>query len=192
MTVTAEERGLIDAAVAGGRVRRIPQGVTALGEIRWDPEVGDLRYVDKAEARRALRGAVTGLPETRGRKRPTPPWIVARRKRVAELVRAGCGGPEIRAALGLTQGALESDLAALDLRISDHRTAAARKLSEAVKARRARVRQAFDGQRSVAAISRMLDMPERTVRAHLDALGLKAPDGRKQRQRAAEPERRAA
>lgn len=195
MTVTAEERRLIDEAVARGKVRRIPQGVTTLDEIRWDPEVQALRYVDKAEARRALRGAVTGLPQTRPQSRPTPQHILDRRARVAALVRAGQAGPAICAALQMTRGALESDLRALDMRLTDHRACspAPRALPQEVRDRRSRVRAAFDGQRSVAEIARLLDMPERTVRAHLQALGLKAPDGRKPRApRDASCERRAA
>ena len=56
MSITPEERRLIDAAIAEGRVQHIPTGKSADAfEVEWDSKQSKLRYVDsKAASRRAV------------------------------------------------------------------------------------------------------------------------------------------
>lgn len=54
--ITPEERGLIDEAVAAGRVRKIKTGRSAYSDdIVYDDASGQLRYADKDAANKRLR-----------------------------------------------------------------------------------------------------------------------------------------
>lgn len=56
--ISAEDRALIDAAVAEGRVRVMPAGqrtVTAIGELVFNPKANRLVAVDKKKAQERLR-----------------------------------------------------------------------------------------------------------------------------------------
>lgn len=44
--ITAEERALIDSAIAAGRVTRVPQGASCSAGYRYDPKTGQLLAVD--------------------------------------------------------------------------------------------------------------------------------------------------
>lgn len=180
MGLTAEERALIDAAVDAGQVTRIAPGVSSAPEVIWCPKDRQLRYVDKAAAQRVLRGPAWRSPVRRG-PRESSPEIVARRTLVAAEVKAGRSRSQIYAALGITPGVLDSDLAALGLKMADHYIAPPRSPSSEVLARRERVRAAFDGEKSVTRLAEEVGLSPKVVREHLVALGLKAPDGRKSR-----------
>ena len=54
--ITSEERGLIDEAIAAGRVRKIKAGRSAYADdIVYDEASGHLRYADKDAANKRLR-----------------------------------------------------------------------------------------------------------------------------------------
>lgn len=62
--VTPEEQAAIDAAIAAGKARRIPRGVSAYDDqIVWDADAKGLRYADKDN-----RPRFQGIAQRRARK----------------------------------------------------------------------------------------------------------------------------
>lgn len=118
--------------------------------------------------------------------RPVPPQsqpkpeVTARRAKVAALAKAGKTGSEIAEALGVRTALVYSDIKALpDVCLSHANSAAARHRNDPmVQERRAAVKEAYDGKRTVPDISRLTGVPARSVRDHLEALQLRAIDGK--------------
>ena len=95
--LTPTERHLIDEAVAAGRVRRIPPGVSAFA-LTWDEGRRSLRYVDSRFAIRAPRPSKE---------------VVMRRKKVIEMLGRGMTVSEIAKRHGVSVNTIHSDLRAL-------------------------------------------------------------------------------
>ena len=179
--LSAEERRLIDEAVAEGRVQKVPQGVSSGDEeMRWNPDLKRLEFVDKNAAERRRRGAIAAHW---GKKKPGPPTspdVLERRERVKDLVAAGKSGPEIAEATGYSQATIYQDVKKLGLKITRKvsRGAARSRFDPKVERRRQQVKEAHDGKRTVSEISEITGINRRTVVDHMAALGLKAPHGK--------------
>lgn len=106
MSLTPEERRLIDTAIARGRVRRIPRGVSGLQRYRWKD--GDLV---------AIEGGAAHAGRKRRQSRAHR-GVQARRAQVRVLFDRGLTGPAIAEALGVDLRTIYNDVAKLGLRLS--------------------------------------------------------------------------
>ena len=108
MTLTTEERRLIDEAVAEGRVQKIPTGVSGLAlQIMWDQQKGALRYVDEDAAKGRL------VTYHKPRKNPD---VAERREKVRRRFLMGMSSVEIAADLGIPANIVTADASRLGLR----------------------------------------------------------------------------
>lgn len=105
----AEDRALIDEAIADGRVQTIPEGVSGEDhEIKWNTEKGKLEYTDKEAAKRRAKGSTSKFHMKRPGKAPDPE-VAKRRQRVADHVKAGLSVAEIMKAEGLKEHIVRND-----------------------------------------------------------------------------------
>lgn len=187
MALSAEDQAAVDRFLAkGGKVQRI-EGVVRRQPYLWDGKSLVPVEPDTAGWRATSRiGRKRDPHAVQSMRKPAPcPKIAARRARVADLVRQKKTGPEIAQALSVALQVVYADVRRLGLTLTRATqspapglVAPARvKRDPEVVTRRAAVKAAFDGVKSLPELARELDMPQATVRDHLDALGLKAPHG---------------
>lgn len=131
--IPAQDRALIEAALAAGRVTVVPRGVSSYPVPVWCHKTNRLTYPDGATQFRAVQAA-----HWRGRRggRAPHPDIVARRDLIAALHGQGRTVAEIVDATGHEEHIVRMDLAKLDLRCNRAPTPSAR----AAVGRRDRVR----------------------------------------------------
>jgi len=162
--ITPEERAAIDAAVAQGRVRRIPRGKSAW-EIRVNPDTGRLVYVN-TETERAEGRARFGFGRRFGSVSAT---VERRRGRVRALHAEGLTNIEIGARLNVDPRTVSLDLKMLDLPANltgDRRHTT----PEQIAARREKVaRMLRDGLRQIV-IARKLGVSESAISGDVAAL----------------------
>lgn len=157
-TLSKQDRALIDAALAAGRLQVIPRGVSGIPLPMWDAKVGDLRFPDGAERMRAQvsagwRGARNG--------RPSHPDVLARRARVAELHAQGMTVAQIVAAADIPESLVRLDLS--NQKLHAHRADIA-----AAADRRAQVKALAEAGKQTLEIAQALRMkPERAYRIGL-------------------------
>lgn len=182
--LSAEDRQLIDDAIARGQVTRVPTGLSGIvdEDQRYNPDSGKIEFVDKSAAKVRARRSTSALYK-RG---PAPdPKVAKRRQKVAQMAQAGHTGPEIASALGISTSAAHADARKMGVRIQRKPNEAIAPAVRAAKSRhdplvekrRSEVKAAFDGKRTISEIAQITGINVRTVRDHLKALKLKAPKG---------------
>lgn len=166
--LSPQDRALIDAALAAGRVTVVPRGVSAIPLPVWDEKLQRLVMPDAAGGWRAQIAA--GWRGARGG-RPSHPDVVARRERVAALHGQGLTVAQIMEATGLPDSLVRLDLSNLKLRAHPARVVAA-------EDRRARIAAlAWAGQRTAQIAEALGLTAERVYRIGLElGLTLDAPD----------------
>lgn len=172
--LSAEERGLIDAAIASGRVMKVPTGVSGLDEeILWDKATKTLKYVDPAVARdrlvRQVGMCARSTKVKRRRTRAVSPDVEQRRRKVSHLIDAGMTGSQIAERLKVPVRTVWADARRIGKSLS-RQTRQALEL----QARRSDVRQAYSPDMTAQDIAQKVNLPVKQVRNHLRALGLKA------------------
>lgn len=169
-TITPEERAMIDAKVAAGKVTRCPTGKSAFAdEYVWEEGKGLVTRnpeMAKANFRRFTFGTRKGRP------RPTPPAVVSRRDQLAELVAQGKSGPECAKILGVPEATMYADAKRHGIRFES-------RLEAARQARRARVLPLIKEGMSGMKIAAALGMDVKTVRSDARAMGVQIGKARK-------------
>lgn len=111
--ITSHERALIDAAIAAGKVTRVPPGQSALWAYQWCPKDQKLKHVDTIAGIRHHPGFFLGRVQ-HGRKQS--PEVAKRRAEVRRLHDAGLGRAEIAERLGTPYNTIVNDYEKLGLR----------------------------------------------------------------------------
>lgn len=169
-TITAEERAMIDAKVAAGKVTRCATGAMATAmEYRWVQGKG-LIATDREKAKAAFRHSVGS--NFRNPNRLTPEQI-KRRQDVAGLMDAGKMGIEIATMLGINVQTVYSDAKAMGRKFP--RVMNAPQPSSKVAARRAKIAAAVKEGMNSAMIAEKLGIPQRTIWNDVRAMKLKLP-----------------
>lgn len=111
--LSPQDRALIEAAVAAGRVTVVPRGVSGLPPMVWDGEANALRYVDRSQ--QPMRAKIAA--GYRGRKGPRPPHpdVLARRERLADLHGHGMTVAQIVAETGYSDSLVRLDMSKMKL-----------------------------------------------------------------------------
>lgn len=162
--ISSAERVLIDAAVASGRVQKIPLGVQTYCDV-WDENLGRVVY----------KNAVTDISQDwKGKSRGAGlrvDKIRARRAAVKRLAEAGKTAKQIAVDLGWSLELVRDDLGALGFRAKSDREAARQKV---IDDRRVRVAQMVKRGMTTTDIhvSGEIDASCRTIRGDVSALGL--------------------
>lgn len=165
--LSSQERRLIDEAILKGRVQKVPLGKSGLNDdIIYDGISGRLRYKDKEFAKQ--RKSTT----TKKRNRKVAPDIAARRMRVLDFLQMGMSGPEIAKKLNIKLSMVYNDVVALGETFTRHAP------DEKPSPERLKVKNAFDGQRTINEISSITGLSVKSVTHHLKSLGLVAPKGK--------------
>ena len=163
--LTTEEARLVADAVASGRVRRIPAGVSSLTPLyRWDG-------VNLVVARPAP--GITGFHfgQARARLPAARPELSGRDRRIAELIRKGMTRDEIRAAmLGVSNTMISRVAGREGLKVARPPT------EDAAVTRR--IAELADGTRSITQIAAEAGCSRRTVKDRVRKHGLQVGDGR--------------
>ncbi len=167
-TITAEERAAIDAKIAQDGVTRVPAGESGLNEdILWDPKKKRLSYVDAEAAERR---------KNTGRGRRSSHKVGERRAHQLRLMMQGLSATEVAAKLEIGLAVVYRDAKILGVSFERmQRQGATSRHDPVVADNRQQVKDAYDGKRTVAEISKITGIPDRTVRDHLKALDLEAP-----------------
>ena len=157
--LTPEERSLIDAAVAAGKVSRVAPGVSG-EELVWCPKLKRLTAKD---------------PERRGKRsvswlrRSIDPSVVARRERVANLTEARKTPMQIAELIGAAVRVVHNDLFLLR-RQRDPRVC----IDSLIELRRRRVRELHGAKKTTREIMDEMDLSHAQVLGDLSAMGLTA------------------
>lgn len=93
MSITQQERALIDEAIAAGRVTKIAEGKSSVPDVIWCPKGRRLVYVTPVNAGLNFSGSAAGAAQRRRK--------AANRANIADLLRQGRTDVEIAQALGL-------------------------------------------------------------------------------------------
>lgn len=158
-TITEEERALIDAALADGKITKVAPGVRAI-VLRSDPDANQLRY-DTGEGS-------SPPPRWRSTGRPRDPAVTLRRQDVARLARAGLSKAQIAAQLHVGWQVVNKDLKEQGIAI----TPAPHPSVAAVAARDHQIAAAYDGVRTVQWFCEEFGVSTKVIRAALKRLGL--------------------
>lgn len=129
--LSREDRALIDAALAAGRVTVVPRGVSGIPLPVWCDKANGLRFPDGAERMRAQVSA--GWRGSRGG-RTAHPDVTERRAKVADLHAQGMTVAQIVAATGQSDSLVRFDLGALSLRAHPARVVAGKEVRARIAA----------------------------------------------------------
>lgn len=161
-TITAEERAMIDAKVAAGKVTRCATGASAAEiEYVWCSKINRLVPRDKDKAMAIYRGSMQR--HFTPKKREVPPHIAARRREVERLMIEGNSGAEIARILGIPETTLRGDIRAIDMSCTDQMEIARQK-------RRDNVARLFRQGMSRTAIAAELKLDRKTVNNDVKAI----------------------
>ena len=94
--ITPEERAAIDAAIAAGKLKRFPPGVSGMADAVWSPS--------------SKRVVIAKLPEKAHGTLRRRAAARARRDRVLEMHKAGRASREIEDALGVSRETVRTDI----------------------------------------------------------------------------------
>ncbi|ATI41923.1 hypothetical protein CBW24_07850 [Pacificitalea manganoxidans] len=155
--LTPEERALIDAAVAKGKVTQVAPGTTGYPPLVWCPHRNVLIYDNPADAQR--RQALEN-PEVR-----------ERRAKLREMVEAGASREEMRKTLRISADLLKRDARLLGLELPEPANGQSGPDEELVR----QVLTAFDGKKCLTRIATEVGRHPDTVRKILKKNGLKCP-----------------
>ncbi len=158
-SLSPQDRALVDAAIAAGRVTVVPRGASGIPLPVWDPKVGDLRYPEGADRMRVqiAAGYRSGPSGPRG----SHPDIIARRERVAALHGQGLTVAQIVAQTGNPESLVRLDLSNLKLHAHRAQIVAAADRRDQVRAL------AANGQQTMAIAQALNLKPERVYRLGL-------------------------
>ena len=107
--ITSVERGMIDAAIAAGKVSRIPTGHTSVStEYVWNPKIKRV-VVANATPEQVVKKNSWAY---RGGRTPSQA-VMERKKKVLALVEEGLNTPQIAKKLGTTVVIIRGDIAAM-------------------------------------------------------------------------------
>lgn len=195
--VTASDQALIDDFLAKKKVTKVPTGVTSQAPYVWTGTKLESTTGGWREANRR-----------KSRKRGTTPEVAQRRIKVSDLIHDGKTAQEAADALGVGIHIIYADCKVLGLGIERKPArkkpappkpkalpkprasgAATSRHDPRVAETRARVKDAFDGKKTAAQISRETGVHIRTVKSHLAALGLEAPSPYKRQSKGAHDRR---
>ncbi len=175
--ISAEDRALIDEAIAAGQVQHIPRGHSSFSDdIAWNGR--NLVYVDKAKTE-ALRSTSSLFNRRSGPRKD--PKVAARRAKVRDLAQTGKNTAEIAKILGTTPSIVSNDAKVMKVTIQrkpPKQRVISSRYNDEVQERRRIIKEAYDGKRTTAQIEAITGIPRRSVRDHLKALGLKIIHGR--------------
>jgi hypothetical protein len=136
--ISKEERALIDAAIAEGNITRIPTGACSETRYRWCPNMSSLVPVEGMDM--SWRNQERNRAKRRFRQYELPPHIIARRKKVVELVEQRKSRSQIAEAIGCPVSQVAWDIKVMGLSTAN---------SERVCVRRqSRFRQSVSGKRN--------------------------------------------
>ena len=168
--ISPDERALIDAALAAGRVQKLPMGGTAQPGYVWDGKTRKLVSTDPASA--GWKGWQRMFTANR-RARGETAAVDARRAKVASMVTDGTRSADIATALGVSITTVYADAKRAGVTLDRQSGAQARsRYDPKVQETRALINQAYDGIRTTPEIELITGIPRRTVVDHLKALGL--------------------
>lgn len=123
--ISAQERTLIDAAIADGKLTKVPEGANTQPEYRWCSKVRKLVQVDGMNV--SWRDGRKRVDWTR---RPDVIAAAARRHKIPALIERGMTGPMIAEELGVSVEVIRSDCKRMKISL----VPAVNKTREAVKA----------------------------------------------------------
>jgi DNA-binding NarL/FixJ family response regulator len=171
-TITAEERALIDAKVAAGKVTRCATGASAAEiEYIWCSKINRLVPKDKERATALYRGSMQ-RHFNRKKAGPTPEQI-QRRETVIGLMDQGMTREQIATTLGVSTHTVSADAKAMGRTFP--RPARLPSVCARVDARRAKVSKLVGKGMTAPEIAAQCGVNSRTIWDDVKALGIKMP-----------------
>jgi DNA-binding NarL/FixJ family response regulator len=170
-SLTPEERAAIDAAIAAGKVTRVPMGGTSTTTYVWDGR----QLVTTDPDRRGGQYANQRKSAARKNSLGITPTVERRRAQLMSLKADGFSAQQIADRVGVSVQTIYADAKFMKLSFERPVRVEAPKSRHdrsGVEAARMLVRDTYDGRRTVAQIAAVTGLPDRTVRDHIGALRL--------------------
>jgi IS30 family transposase len=160
--ISKEERALIDAAIAEGNITRIPTGACSETRYRWCPNMSSLVPVNGMDM--SWRNQERNRAKRRFKQYELPPHIIARRKKVAELVEQRKSRSQIAEAIGCPVSQVAWDIKVMGLSTANSERVA-RSPSKSVQEKRVRQKELYLAGWKTDDIAKELGRCRRAVRA---------------------------